>query len=150
MSSPVENRTFGVSPGEIAEIDRWVEAVGAQWGASKRSVFGTRLCIAELAANVLDHGVASSADDRIAITLRRLSDGIAIEFIDSREPFDPTRTAVAASAATIDSVEESGRGLLLLQAYANDLSYHHDGTYNRVTLKVASDHRSPSHKIPVI
>ena len=102
VDAPTETRTFGVSASEIGDIDSWVEQIGTQWGESKRTVFGARLCIAELAANVLEHGIAKLANDHIAITLRRCSDGIGIEFVDSREPFDPTRNALARPAETLD------------------------------------------------
>jgi serine/threonine-protein kinase RsbW len=140
VDAPAETRTFGVSVSEIGEIDRWVEQVGMQWGENERTIFGARLCIAELAANVLEHGIAKVANDHIAITLRRSGDGIAIEFVDARDPFDPTTgEALARPAATLDEAEPGGRGLRLLRAFADDLSYSNDGTFNRVTLKVRSD-----------
>jgi serine/threonine-protein kinase RsbW len=138
VDAEAETRTFGVTASEIGEIDRWIEQIGTQWGQSERTVFGARLCIAELAANVLEHGIAKVADDRIAITLRRCSVGIAIEFVDSRKPFDPTHAAAARPAETLDEAEPGGRGLRLLRAYADDLSYRNDGTFNRVTMKVRS------------
>jgi anti-sigma regulatory factor (Ser/Thr protein kinase) len=140
VDASVETKVFGVSPHEIGGIDRWVETVGRQWGESNRTVFGARLCIAELAANVLEHGVAKATRDQIIVSLRRCGDGIGIEFVDSREPFDPTRTP-AISAPGPDFIAPTGRGLRLLHAYADELSYCNDGTYNRVTLKIRSDTR---------
>jgi hypothetical protein len=46
---------------------------------------------------------------------------------------------LAANVASIESASERGRGLLLIHAYARDLSYCNDGTCNRVMLKVNSD-----------
>jgi anti-sigma regulatory factor (Ser/Thr protein kinase) len=139
VTAAVETGTFGVSSGEVAAIDTWVADVGHRWGASERTVFRTRLCIAELAANVLEHGVASSAEAYIAVTLIHIDDGIVVEFRDSGRPFDPTiETAAAPIAASIESASTGGRGLMLVRAYAGDIAYSHDGACNRITLKIKS------------
>jgi anti-sigma regulatory factor (Ser/Thr protein kinase) len=70
--------------------------------------------------------------------LAQSSDGIGIEFMDSREPFDPTRVAIEAPADSIEAADIGGRGLMLLRAYGKDIAYRHDGTYNRVLLKIRS------------
>lgn len=138
MQGGVEIRHFGVSAAEIGEIDSWVERVGIAWGESERTVFRARLCIAELAANVLEHGIAKTASPRIVVALRRLGDGVGIEFRDSCAPFDPSSRIVAERPASIESAREGGRGLMLLQAYAKELSYRNDGSGNRVMLKISS------------
>jgi anti-sigma regulatory factor (Ser/Thr protein kinase) len=134
----VESRTFGVSVADVGAIDSWIERVALQWGESERTVFRTRLCVAELAANVVEHGIARCDDDRIVVTLRHIGDGIGVEFQDSCGPFDPTAAAVATKAAPGESEGLGGRGLMLLRAYAKDLAYSNDGTGNRVILKINS------------
>jgi anti-sigma regulatory factor (Ser/Thr protein kinase) len=139
VEAAVETRTFGISSDEVTAIDRWVEQVGAQWGQSERTVFGARLCIAELAGNVLEHGIARSGGDHIVVTLSRCGDGIGIEFLDSCAAFDPTSEAVAAKKpAPTGAAAEGGRGLMLVRAYADGLTYSNDGIYNRVKLKIRS------------
>jgi anti-sigma regulatory factor (Ser/Thr protein kinase) len=124
------------SAGATARIDSWVENAAALWGASERTIFGARLCIAELAANVLEHGRSGSSSDHIIVTICQLIDGIGIEFLDSREAFDPTAKVVAAKSAS--EAASGRRGLMLVHAYADSLSYFNDGTYNRVKLKIKS------------
>jgi anti-sigma regulatory factor (Ser/Thr protein kinase) len=136
VNAAVETRTFGVSSGDLAAIDTWVAQVAHQWGESERTVFRTRLCIAELAANVLEHG--SARDAYIAVTLSRLGDGIGVEFRDSGRPFDPTTAIAATQAFSIESAPAGGRGLMLVRAYAGDIVYCNDGACNRVTLKIKS------------
>jgi serine/threonine-protein kinase RsbW len=138
VNAAVETRTFGVSSGDLAAIDTWVAQVAHQWGESERTVFRTRLCIAELAANVLEHGSARSGDAYIAVTLSRLGDGIGVEFRDSGRPFDPTTAIAATQAFSIESAPAGGRGLMLVRAYAGDIVYCNDGACNRVTLKIKS------------
>ena len=78
MKAVVETATFGVSSEQVTAIDVWVERVAARWGKSERTIFRTRLCIAELAANVLEHGVARSDDAHIVIVMHQLDDGIGV------------------------------------------------------------------------
>ena len=127
-------RTFQVNLGEVGDIDAWVESVAVESGATERAAFMVRLCIAELAANVLEHSVSQSTSDHIVITIKHLADGIGIEFLDSRGVFDPTSKPLVEP----DPSNGGGRGLVLLQAYADELTYTHDGSYNRVKFKIKS------------
>jgi anti-sigma regulatory factor (Ser/Thr protein kinase) len=132
VNDDVQERTFGVTVEAVTAIDCWIESVAAQWGLSERVAFGARLCVAELAANVLEHGVPRSREDQIVIKLDRLRDGIEVEFADSRERFNPT----VAPAPVDDAVNGGGRGLLLLHANARDLTYVTDDRYNRTRFTV--------------
>jgi anti-sigma regulatory factor (Ser/Thr protein kinase) len=134
VKAGVQIRTFQVNLGEVSDIDAWVENVAAESGASERAAFMARLCIAELAANVLEHSVPQSDSDHIVITIKHLADGIGIEFLDSRAAFDPTSKPPVES----DPSNGGGRGLMLLQAYADELTYTNDGSYNRVKFKIKS------------
>jgi anti-sigma regulatory factor (Ser/Thr protein kinase) len=132
VNDGVQTRTFDVSVDGVTAMDGWIEHIAAQWGLSERAGFEARLCIAELAANVLEHGKARSRNDHIVITIDRSRDGIEVKFLDSRERFDPTAPRPVADAPA----NSGGRGLVLLQAYARDLTYEADGDYNRVTFKI--------------
>lgn len=134
MKAGVQIRTFQINLGEVGDIDPWVESVAVQSGVTERAAFMLRLCIAELAANVLEHSVSRSDSDHIVITIKHLADGIGIEFLDSRAAFDPTSKPPVDS----DPSNGGGRGLLLLQAYADELTYTNDGSYNRVKFKIKS------------
>src|SRR5262245_22994386 len=133
-SGRTETRTFRVSLDEFGAVDPWVERVTSSMRVDKRTAFATRLCIAELATNILEHGVARTQNDHVVIAIDRLPEGsIAVEFLDTREPFDPTidRWGVQTKSAT-----RSGRGLKLLQVYADDLKYTSEGNYNRVSFRI--------------
>lgn len=134
----VETRVFGVSRNDVVAIDNWLEEIGARWGMNEHTMFGARLCMAELAANTLEHGVASSGQDHTIVTVRRSALGIEIEFLDSRAPFDPTAKPVRVQQETLESADARGRGLFLIRSYAHKLTYSHDGTYNRVGLTIRS------------
>jgi anti-sigma regulatory factor (Ser/Thr protein kinase) len=134
-----ETGSFGISVSGITAIDRWIESVAVRWGNDLRVVFGARLCIAELAANVLEHGAAGVADDRITVTLRRCGDGLEIEFVNLGVAFDPTRKTALRPNGGRDRAAPGGFGLKLLHAFAHELSYRNDGRHNRVMLRVGPD-----------
>jgi serine/threonine-protein kinase RsbW len=134
LSAATETRTFGIGTQDVTAIDAWIEQVAAKWSANARSVFRARLCVAELAANVLEHG-SPGPDDRIVVTLCNVGDGVEVEFLDTLKPFDPT---TASPTAKTQPSEAGGLGLKLVHAYAEELSYSNDGTYNRVKLKIKS------------
>ena len=136
VNAPFQKRTFGVSIGDVTAIDGWAEHVTAQLGVSEQAAFRARVCIAELAANVLEHGICHADNDHIVITIDGVVDGIKVEFLDTRAAFDPT---VKSSGDQSDTSIGGGRGLLLLHAYADNLSYATDGTYNRVAFRIRSD-----------
>jgi anti-sigma regulatory factor (Ser/Thr protein kinase) len=136
VSGAAQIRTFGISASEVTAIDEWIEQIAARWSTNDRVAFNARLCVAELAANVLEHGRASADEkDHIVITLRQVMDGLEIEFRDSLGPFD---SAVKAKGPKPAPSEAGGLGLMLIQSYAKDLSYANDGNYNRVRFKIAS------------
>jgi anti-sigma regulatory factor (Ser/Thr protein kinase) len=136
VSASLQKRAFGVSVGDVTAIDTWVEDVTARLGVTEQMAFRTRVCIAELAGNVLEHGIGPAENDQIVIAIDRPDDGIKVEFLDTRGAFDPT--AKSAAALSADPSSPGGRGLVLLHAYADDMNYANDGTYNRLKFKVKS------------
>ena len=130
-----EARMFAADPGEVARLDEWIGAVGQGWGVSEKTIFAARLCVAELFANVLEHGVAKP-DDRVTVILLRRPDGLGVAFDDTSASFDPTAAVAAQPAQSIEAATAAGRGLMLLRNYARDLAYHRDGAGNHLTFWV--------------
>jgi anti-sigma regulatory factor (Ser/Thr protein kinase) len=130
----VETRTFGVNPADARSMDDWAANVGGRWDIDTRTLFAARLCIAELFNNVIEHGTDRSGGDHVVLTLKRQDTGLVVEFMDTRGKFDPTNT-IGRSERLVKAV--GGHGLLLVRAYSSELGYHHDGKYNRTTLRIA-------------
>jgi anti-sigma regulatory factor (Ser/Thr protein kinase) len=130
----VETRTFRAEPSDISAADDWIEAVARRWALGERTRFGARLCVAEIASNVLEHGTSSDKTAEFALTLRRKGDGLDVEVSDTGRPFDPTATTPRPSAPSLDQTAVGGLGLRLLRSYASHIAYRHDGTRNHLTL----------------
>jgi len=64
---------------------------------------------------------------------------MSVELLDSRGAFDPTKKDPRPGSASLRADGVGGHGLLLVHAYAKDLSYLYDGTYNHVAMNITCD-----------
>jgi sigma-B regulation protein RsbU (phosphoserine phosphatase) len=129
-----QTRTFRATPAEISAADAWIDEVGRGWGMAERTTFGARICVAEIAANVLEHGATLAEPAQFGVTLRRRDGGLDVEVTDSGRPFDPTALAESPLSDAIETAHIGGLGLRLVRSYASEVSYRHDGVYNRLIL----------------
>jgi serine/threonine-protein kinase RsbW len=132
-----ETQAFRAIPAEICEIDRWIEELGVQWGIPERTVFRARVCIAEVAANVLEHGATRPDGDQIVITLRNRAPAVEIEFADNGNAFNPIDPPAAAGAAAAYPATDGGRGLRLLRSYASAMDYRRERDRNILLFRVS-------------
>jgi anti-sigma regulatory factor (Ser/Thr protein kinase) len=132
-SADGKTRTFRASREEIAAADAWIEQIGRCWGMAERTTFGARICVAEIATNVLEHGGAAAQPVEVGVTLRRCESGLDIEITDSGRPFDPTAVIARPLPDTLEAAEIGGLGLRLVRSYASEISYRHDGICNRLS-----------------
>ena len=133
-SADGQTRTFRATPDEISAADAWIEEVGRGWGIAERTTFGARICVAEIAANVLEHGAALAEPAQFGVTLRRRETGLDVEITDSGRPFDPTTVPECTLSDAIETAPVGGQGLRLVRSYASEVTYRHDGVCNRLTL----------------
>jgi serine/threonine-protein kinase RsbW len=131
-----EIRSYIATPDRLADIDGWIEHAASAWRLPEEVAFRARVCVAEVLANLLQHGRARQDGDDIQITLRPCPPALDVEIADSGRPFDPTACAVAAAAAPASEVL-GGRGLRLLGAYASGMSYRRSNRWNILSLRVA-------------
>jgi sigma-B regulation protein RsbU (phosphoserine phosphatase) len=135
-SADGQTRTFRVTPAEISAADTWIEEVGRRWGIAERTAFGARICVAEIAANVLEHGAARAEPAQLGVTLRRRESGLDVEITDSGRPFDPTALPQCPVSDSVEAAHVGGLGLRLVRSYASEVSYRHDGVCNHLTLRL--------------
>jgi anti-sigma regulatory factor (Ser/Thr protein kinase) len=123
-------RSFLATQSGIPAIDHWIEDVASRWDLAEGVLFRARVCVAEIAANLLEHGSAHPGRDEIKLTLQQRGPAIEVEISDTGREFDPTRPATAAAVAA------GGRGLRLVRAYASRMTYRREGGRNILLLRV--------------
>jgi anti-sigma regulatory factor (Ser/Thr protein kinase) len=134
QAGAAETQAFHASAADIGEMDRWVEELGVRWGIAERTVFRARVCIAEIAANVLEHGATRPDGDQIIITLRDQAPAVEVEIADTGRAFNPVTPPAEAEAAGAQS--DGGRGLQLLRSYASAIDYKRERDRNILLFRV--------------
>jgi anti-sigma regulatory factor (Ser/Thr protein kinase) len=145
-AATAETRSYIATPDRLADIDGWIEQAGSAWQLPEDVVFRARVCVAELLANLLEHGRSRRDGDDLRITLRPSPPALELEIADSGRPFDPTARAAAAVTRPVSDAT-GGRGLRLIGSYASDMSYGRVGRWNVLSLRVAPAMR-PVHRAP--
>jgi serine/threonine-protein kinase RsbW len=135
--APAESRHLVAAASTMSELDDWIERTGAAWGVAAEVTFRARVCVAEVAANLLEHGPGRPDGDEMTVTLRREGPALDIVVSDTGRAFDPT--ARYDGTAAPDGF--GGRGLRLLRAYTAAMSYRRDGGHNILRLRIAPGRR---------
>ena len=129
-AAAAETRSIVATADGISELDGWIERIGASWRLSEDVVFRARVCIAEIAANLIEHGRTRPEGDELSVVLHPDGTAIEIELTDTGRAFDPTLEPGISAGGL------GGRGLRLLHAYAAAISYRRDAGRNILRLRV--------------
>jgi len=127
-------RRFHAQADELAAIDEFISEFGKRHGLSERVVFRARVCVAELAANALEHGGPKGGVDHFMVEME--SDGSAtlnLTYADTTAPFDPATPT--RELPDVDDNRIGGRGLKIVQNFADALSYRRLGSSNFIRLR---------------
>ena len=131
-AAAAEARRFPATPDAVREMDRWIEHVGERWGVDQRTLFRARVCVSELANNILEHGRVTQDRDSMMLALRHTPPGVEIQLSDTGAAFDP----VAAPIIEQGHDHVGRRGLRIVRSYARALSYRRDLDRNVVIIHV--------------
>ena len=131
-AAAAEARRFPARPDAVREMDRWIEHVGERWGVDPRTLFRARVCVSELANNILEHGRVTQDRDSMMLALRHTPPGVEIQLSDTGVAFDP----VAAPIIEQGHDHVGRRGLRIVRSYARALSYRRDLDRNVVIIHV--------------
>jgi serine/threonine-protein kinase RsbW len=116
----------------LGMLDDWIEDVTAGW--SPLGVMKARVCAAELAANLLEHGSEPERPARLTLRLSPRPDGVLLEMTDDGRAFDPTAPLSEPVTDDLTTATLGGRGLRAVQAMALALDYQREGGLNRLTV----------------
>lgn len=125
-----DHRRFPATADGAAAIDNWLEELGGRWGLPSKPMFRARVCVSEIAANAIEHGGAA-AEGEFEVAVEADGRRIGVEWSDGTRGFDPTapRTGAPEPAAA------GGRGLALVRAYTDEVSYVREHGRNIVRMR---------------
>ena len=110
----------------LPALSQWVDAQVA--GLDAHQAYALRLCVEELAGNVLLHGAAG--------TLQVIVDGPPLSLVveDDGPAFDPSAVTSPSLPTSLDEARPGGLGLLLARRYSRTMAYARAGGWNRLEL----------------
>ena len=107
------------------EVQEQIIALMEKHEYSMRDVFAIRLSLEEAITNAIKHGNHDDESKLVTIHARVGNEGLHIEVTDEGEGFDPDEVPDPTSDDYIHRA--SGRGLMLMRAYLNHVSYSEGG-----------------------
>jgi anti-sigma regulatory factor (Ser/Thr protein kinase) len=124
---------------ELSELDRlhgWIAALCELHQLPTRLSFQLDLCLTELVTNVISYGYSGvpAPEEAVAVHFERNSSNVVLEIVDRGIEFDPLSYVPPARPATLEEAQASGRGLLLVRRFAEQLQYRRDQGRNRLRL----------------
>ena len=123
-----------VMPSDFSESKRIADAILEHLTLSdftERAVFATKLALEEAFANAIKHGNKGDPAKRVHVRYSVCPDRVVIIITDEGPGFDPS----AIPDPTADERLEipTGRGILLMRAYMNDVEYNAAGNQVKLT-----------------
>lgn len=92
------------------------------------TAYKVQVCIAEALNNIVQHSGRQQGSRHIFLGLYQQRESIRIEIRDSGNPYSPPRNAIQ------KSVDENGRGWMILQQWTDRIRYRRHGRINRLCL----------------
>jgi anti-sigma regulatory factor (Ser/Thr protein kinase) len=121
----------------IVGADDWLEDSAGSCGVDAATSLRVRVCVAELAANLMQHG-APAPGATFTVTLAHDGGDVSLDYFDRGCAFDPTLARDDEALRRVGDAQIGGFGLHLLRSYASLLTYERDADLNHVSLLFAS------------
>jgi serine/threonine-protein kinase RsbW len=132
-SRPEQQGAFCLSVRRAADLPRVLDGVAeamTRLGFPGRDVFGVRLALEEALVNAIKHGNKDDPNKRVRVRYRVTAEEFWAEVEDEGGGFDPD--AVADPLADGALAKPSGRGLLLMRNYLDEVAHNARGNLVRL------------------
>jgi anti-sigma regulatory factor (Ser/Thr protein kinase) len=136
MAPDAQCRDFIADAQGLAVLDDWLESATAGWSC-RESVLRARVCAAELAANLMEHGLGPQGAARLKVSIACEGSDVRLELEDDGRAFDPTQWRPSREKQTLRTAPIGGRGLRTVQGLARELRYQRRNDRNCISLLVA-------------
>ncbi|QPQ54979.1 ATP-binding protein [Allosphingosinicella flava] len=130
MQARQTERILPADLGAVAALADDVRAACRAAGVDEAIAIDLEIAVVEAANNIVVHGYGPGAPGHYSARIAASADAITITLVDRGAPIPAG--AFDAGEVAIDS--ESGRGLAIIRACVDDLSYSSSAGENRLTL----------------
>jgi serine/threonine-protein kinase RsbW len=135
MTTPPRNwtlkRRIPSDPDICAKLMQSLVEALEEYGWAEREVFGIRMAMEETIVNAIRHGNQCSPDKSVDVEISVSDQDFNATITDQGNGFDPDAVPDPTHDDNLENC--SGRGLVLIQNYADEVTYNKAG--NSVTLK---------------
>jgi serine/threonine-protein kinase RsbW len=125
------DRTLPSDPDVCADVMRVMVDALTDRDWSDKEVFGLHMAMEEAIQNAVRHGNQCSPDKTVELTITITDDSFEATVTDQGNGFDPAGVPCPTDDANLDRC--SGRGLALINNYADEATYNATG--NSLTIK---------------
>jgi len=115
---------------ELPKVEKAIIPVLAGRGFSERSLFAVKLGVEEAVINAIKHGSKFDPDKKVTVRFKLKDDKATIVVTDEGKGFVPASVPDPTETEYLE--RETGRGMMLMRAYLDHISYNKKG--NEITL----------------
>jgi serine/threonine-protein kinase RsbW len=118
-------RCIASDPAESRRVQDEIEEALRRNQFSERDIFGIKLALEEALVNAIKHGNQLDRSKSVHIMYRVVSEVFEVRITDEGPGFDPYEVP---DPTAVENLERpSGRGLMLMRHYMNEVSYNDRG-----------------------
>jgi len=117
-------------PGQLGYVENAILPVLTNKGYGERALFAVKLALEEATINAIKHGNQLDDTKKVSIRFTVADDRVIISVADEGEGFDPA--AVPDPTRPENLTIATGRGLALIRAYMDEVSFNEKG--NEITM----------------
>jgi serine/threonine-protein kinase RsbW len=108
----------------LGAVDAAVQDLAREFAFSQDTINDVTTALIEACSNAIEHGNKFNPDKRVEVSLRFNGDGLVARVRDQGDGFD--FDARLNQVGPPDPMSERGRGLMIMQAFTDDLKFSYD------------------------
>lgn len=121
-------------------VGKLVNTACASAGMARLDCYQVEVCVVEAVNNSIKHGYRNEGGHEVEIAISVLANRVTFEIIDRGKAGDPAQfltdrtDRLELDPADLNGIPESGRGIAIIQAVMDGISYETVGGVNRLTM----------------
>lgn len=119
---------------QLEKVRKWASYIARALGFDERAVFEIELSLYEACANVIEHAYANNPDHYIDLKLTVELDKLVVTIRDEGGSFEPTSLKEKDIAKIIETEQDGGLGMHIIEACMDEILYRRQGRENILEL----------------